>query len=103
MCRNIKTLFNFAPPATEAEIEAAALQYVRKVVGSTRPAKANEEAFVQAVAEITEITRRLVREHLVALGPPRSREVLAQQAKARGQQRDARTRARLQAELGLET
>jgi hypothetical protein len=82
MCRNIRTLANFAPPATGDEIQAAALQYVRKVAGTTHPSKANEAAFARAVREITDVTDRLLAE-LVIAAPPRDREVEAAKAKAR--------------------
>lgn len=86
MCRNIRTLHNFEPPATEDEIRAAALQYVRKVSGSARPSKANEAAFGGAVDEIAQVTRRLLAE-LVTTAPPRDREVEAQKARARAEKR----------------
>jgi hypothetical protein len=95
MCRNIRVLFNFEPPATEDEIRAAALQYVRKVSGSTRPSHANQEAFDRAVEEIAEITRRLVRAELVTLSEPRRREVEAERARERGRKRDEQLRKRL--------
>ena len=98
MCRNIRMLFHFEPPATDDEIRAAALQYVRKVSGSTNPAKVNAPAFDRAVDEITEITRRLVRDQLITLGPPRTREVEVEKAKARGRQREARMRAKILAD-----
>jgi hypothetical protein len=82
MCRNIKTLFNFEPPATEAEIEASALQFVRKLSGFSKPSQANTEAFDRAVIEVTDAARRL----LAALhtnAPARDREVEAQKAKER--------------------
>ncbi|GAB3267485.1 DUF2277 domain-containing protein [Sinomonas notoginsengisoli] len=82
MCRNIKVLHNFEPYATSDEVHAAALQYVRKVSGSTHPSKANEEAFNRAVAEIAHITAHLL-EDLVTTAPPRSREAEAAKAKAR--------------------
>jgi len=82
MCRNIRTLHNFEPPATEGEVQAAALQYVRKVSGSTKPSKANEQAFARAVAEITAVTQRLLGE-LVTAAPPRDRDAEAAKAKAR--------------------
>ena len=82
MCRNIRTLSNFEPPATTDEIQAAALQYVRKVAGTTHPSKANEEAFSRAVREITLVTDRLLAE-LVIAAPPRDREIEAAKAKAR--------------------
>jgi hypothetical protein len=86
MCRNIKTLHNFEPPATEDEIRAAALQYVRKVTGSAKPSKANEHAFAHAVDEITVVTQRLL-EALVSAAPPRDREREAAKARARAAQR----------------
>jgi hypothetical protein len=86
MCRNIKTLHNFEPPASDDEVRAAALQYVRKVSGSTKPSKANEAAFARAVDEVTMITRRLLRE-LVTTAPPRDREVEAARARARAEKR----------------
>lgn len=95
MCRNIRVLSHFEPPATDDEIAAAALQYVRKVSGSTRPSQANEAAFQRAVDEITAVTRRLIREELVGRGAPRSREVEAIRAKERGQKRDLQVRRRL--------
>jgi hypothetical protein len=82
MCRNIKTLFNFAPPATDEEIRAAALQFVRKVSGFTAPSKANEPVFEAAVDEVFGMARRLV-DSLVTHAPPRDREVEAAKAKAR--------------------
>jgi hypothetical protein len=84
MCRNIRTLHNFEPPATEDEVRAAALQYVRKVSGSTKPSKANEVAFGRAVEDIAAITRRLLAE-LVTAAPPRDREVEAARARARAE------------------
>jgi hypothetical protein len=89
MCRNIKTLHNFEPPATDDEIAAAALQYVRKVSGSPRPSKANEAAFARAVADITVVTRRLLGD-LVTAAPPRDREVEAARARARAEKRFGR-------------
>ena len=82
MCRNIRTLHNFEPPATEDEIRAAALQYVRKVSGSTKPSQLNAAAFERAVDEVTEITARLL-EDLVTAAPPKDRE--AEAAKRREQ------------------
>ena len=82
MCRNIRTLHNFEPPATEDEVHSAALQYVRKISGSTKPSQANEEAFDRAVAEITEVSARLLSE-LVTSAPPKDREVEAAKARAR--------------------
>jgi hypothetical protein len=86
MCRNIRTLYNFEPPATADEVHAAALQYVRKVSGSTKPSQANEAAFNDAVAQIAEVTRELMGK-LVTVAPPKDREVEAQKARYRAQQR----------------
>ena len=86
MCRNIKPLFNFAPPVTEDEIRASSLQFVRKISGSTKPSKANEEAFNRAVAEIAHISRHLL-EDLVTTAPPKNREVEAEKARARARVR----------------
>jgi hypothetical protein len=88
MCRNIHTLFNYEPPATEEEVRSAALQYVRKVSGFTKPSRANEEAFARAVDEVTEATSRLLGE-LVTTAAPRDREVEAERAKARAAKRFA--------------
>jgi hypothetical protein len=88
MCRNIRTLHNFDPPARPEEIEAAALQYVRKISGSTKPSKANEEAFQTAVREVTEVSRRLL-EALTTNAPPKNREVEAARARARAAERYA--------------
>lgn len=82
MCRNIKTLFNFEPPATDAETHAAALQYVRKVSGFTRPSRANEEAFDRAVDEVAAASRKLL-DSLVTRAEPRDREIEAARARAR--------------------
>ena len=82
MCRNIRQLHNFQPPATTEEVQAAALQYVRKVSGATRPSQANAEAFDLAVREVAEATQRLL-ESLVTTAPPKDREVEAAKAKAR--------------------
>ncbi|MCB9679534.1 MAG: DUF2277 domain-containing protein [Alphaproteobacteria bacterium] len=90
MCRNIKRLYNFEPPATEEEMEASALQYVRKLSGMTSPSEANREAFDRAVAEITAITKRLLLEELVTTASPRDRDVEAERARERGRQREAR-------------
>jgi hypothetical protein len=89
MCRNIKTLHNFEPPATKDEVNAAALQYVRKVSGSAKPSKANEAAFAQAVAEVAAATNRLLAQ-LVTTAPPRDRDVEAARARARAEQRFGR-------------
>lgn len=82
MCRNIHTLHNFEPAATSDEVHAAALQYVRKISGSTKPSKANEEAFERAVHEIAHITQHLL-EDLVTTAPPKNREEEAEKARAR--------------------
>lgn len=89
MCRNIRPLHNFEPPATSDEVTAAALQYVRKVSGTTRPSAANREAFDAAVAEVAHATRHLL-EALVTSAPPRDREVEAAKARARAEARYAR-------------
>jgi hypothetical protein len=89
MCRNIKTLHNFKPPATEAEIRASALQFVRKLSGFARPSKANEPAFEQAVEQVTEAARELLRS-LVTNAPPRERETEAAKARARTAERYGR-------------
>ena len=88
MCRNIRTLHNFEPPATEDEIRASALQYVRKISGSTKPSHANAEAFERAVDKVAAVTRRLLDE-LVTSAPPKDREVEAAKAKARSAARYA--------------
>jgi hypothetical protein len=82
MCRNIKTLFNFAPPATDEEINAASLQYVRKVTGFNKPSKTNETAFYSAVEDIARISERLLTS-LETTAPPKDREEEAAKAKAR--------------------
>ncbi|HEU0334936.1 MAG TPA: DUF2277 domain-containing protein [Gaiellaceae bacterium] len=92
MCRNIRTLHNFEPPATPEEIQAAALQYVRKVSGSTKPSKANEAAFARAVGEVAAATERLLGE-LVTVAPARDRAVEAARARARAEARFGRTAA----------
>lgn len=86
MCRNIRQLHNFEPPATSDEVVAAALQYVRKVSGSTRPSQANQGAFDAAVAEVAQATQRLLA-NLVATSPPKDREVEATKARARARAR----------------
>jgi hypothetical protein len=88
MCRNIRTLHNFEPPATEDEIRASALQYVRKISGFTKPSQANAEAFERAVDDVSGITARLLDE-LVTNAPPKDREVEAAKAKARSAARYA--------------
>ena len=88
MCRNIRVLHNFEPPATPEEIEAAAEQYVRKISGASKPSKANEAAFERAVAEVTAVSKRLLAS-LVTTAPPRDREVEAAKARARAAARFA--------------
>lgn len=86
MCRNIKTLYNFAPPATDAEIEASAVQFVRKLSGFTHPSKANETAFKRAVERVSDAARELLGD-LVTNAPPRDRAVEAAKARRRGELR----------------
>jgi hypothetical protein len=86
MCRNIRTLFNFEPPATDEEIRAASLQFVRKVSGFTRPSRANEAAFDRAVDEVAAVARRLV-DSLVTVAPPRNRDEVAALARVRSARR----------------
>jgi hypothetical protein len=86
MCRNIHTLFNFEPPATEQEVHDAALQYVRKISGFTKPSQANQAAFDEAVAAVTHASAHLL-EHLVTTAQPRDREVEAEKARARAAKR----------------
>lgn len=86
MCRNIKTLFNFDPPANDEEIRAASLQFVRKLSGFTTPSKANEAAFHQAVDEVAEVARRLL-DSLVTNAEPRNREIEAERARIRSAKR----------------
>lgn len=86
MCRNIRTLHNFDPPATDEEVRAAALQYVRKISGSTKPSKANEAAFERAVDAVAAASRELL-DALVTSAPPKSREVEAAKARARAAKR----------------
>jgi hypothetical protein len=88
MCRNIRTLHNFEPPATEDEVRASSLQYVRKISGFTKPSQANAEAFERAVDDVAAVTRRLLGE-LVTSAPPKDREVEAAKAKARSAARYA--------------
>jgi hypothetical protein len=88
MCRNIKTLANFEPPATDEEIRASALQFVRKLSGATRPSKANEAVFNNAVDEVTEVAQRLIRS-LTTNAAPRNREIEAHKAQERARQRFA--------------
>jgi hypothetical protein len=89
MCRNIRTLYNFEPAATDDEVRAAALQYVRKISGFTKPSAANQEAFDQAVEDVAAISQRLLGQ-LVTNAPPKDREVEAAKAKARAAERYAR-------------
>jgi hypothetical protein len=89
MCRNIRTLHNFEPPATHDEVHAAAVQYVRKISGATRPSQANQEAFDRAVAEVADTTRRLLAD-LVTQAPPKNRDEEAAKARARAEVRYAR-------------
>jgi hypothetical protein len=86
MCRNIKTLFNFEPPANDEEIRAASLQFVRKLSGFTRPSKANEKAFERAIDDVARIARKLI-DSLETTAPPRDREVEAAKARARAAER----------------
>ena len=88
MCRNIQTLFNFDPPATDDEVRAASLQYVRKISGFTKPSDANEEAFARAVDEVTEASTRLL-EALVTTAAPKDREIEAARRRARAEKRFA--------------
>ncbi len=88
MCRNIHTLYNFEPAATDDEVHAAALQFVRKISGSTKPSKANKEAFERAVAGIAHISRHLLAD-LVTAAPPKNREDEAQKARERSERRFA--------------
>ena len=90
MCRNIRNLYNFKPPATEEEIHASSLQFVRKLSGFNRPSKANEEAFNRAVEAVSEAARELI-DSLVTTAPPRDRAVEAAKAKARSAVRFGRT------------
>jgi len=88
MCRNIRTLHNFEPPASDDEVRAAALQYVRKISGYNKPSKANEEAFAEAVEEVTRISARLL-SRLQTTAPPKDRETEAAKARARAATRFA--------------
>jgi len=88
MCRNIRTLYNFDPPASEKEIDAAALQYVRKISGFNKPSQANAEAFDEAVAAVAEISAKLL-DRLVTSAPPKDREVEAAKRRARAEARFA--------------
>jgi len=88
MCRNIHTLYNYEPPATEDEVRAAALQYVRKITGFSKPSQANEAAFIRAAEEVADVSKRLL-EQLVTSAPPKDREVEAERARARAAKRFA--------------
>ena len=88
MCRNIHTLFNFEPPATDDEVREAAMQYVRKISGFSKPSQANEQAFARAVDEVTAASRRLL-DGLVTSAAPKDREIVAERARARAAQRFA--------------
>jgi hypothetical protein len=88
MCRNIRTLFNFEPPATEQEIRASALQFVRKLSGFTQPSHANEAAFNRAVDDVTDVARRLLKS-LQTASPAKNRETEAEKARARARERFA--------------
>jgi hypothetical protein len=88
MCRNIQTLFNFEPPASDEEVRDAALQYVRKISGFTKPSRANEEAFARAVDDVTDASKRLL-DSLVSSAPPKDREVEAARRRARAEKRFA--------------
>jgi hypothetical protein len=90
MCRNIKTLHNFKPPATDEEIRASAIQFVRKLSGFTKPSKVNEDVFNQAVEDVTKSARKLI-DSLVTTSPPRDREVEAIKARARSAERFGRS------------
>jgi hypothetical protein len=92
MCRNIKTLFNFDPPATDEEIKAASLQFVRKLSGFTRPSKSNEDAFNEAIEEVSAVARRLI-DSLVTSADPRNRDEVAARLKARSAERFGRPQA----------
>lgn len=89
MCRNIKTLFNFEPPATDDEIRASALQFVRKLSGFTRPSQANAAAFDKAVDDVTDVARRLIAS-LSTTAPPRDRAIVAERARQRSRERYGR-------------
>jgi hypothetical protein len=90
MCRNIRTLFNFAPPATDIEIRASALQFVRKLSGFAAPSKANDAAFARAVDEVSEAARRLI-DSMKTATPPRDRETEAAKARAKSRKRFAKS------------
>lgn len=92
MCRNIRTLFNFDPPATDEEIKAASVQFVRKLSGFTKPSHANQAAFDHAVEEVTQVARQLI-DSLVTSAPPRDREEWAARARARAAERYGTARA----------
>jgi hypothetical protein len=101
MCRSIKLLHHFEPPASEEEVRASALQFVRKLTGMNKPSKANEAAFQAAVDEIAHVTFHLF-EHLEVKGPPRSRAAEEEKARERGQKREAQLRARYAAPAARE-
>ena len=88
MCRNIHSLYNYEPPATDDEVRAAALQYVRKITGFSKPSQANEAAFVRAAEEVADVSKRLL-EQLVTSAPPKDREIEAERARARAAKRFA--------------
>ncbi len=90
MCRNIRTLFNFDPPATDEEVQAASLQFVRKLSGFTKPSKANEAAFDRAIEDVANVARRLI-DDLVTQAAPRNRDVEARKARARAAERFSRS------------
>jgi hypothetical protein len=92
MCRNIRTLFNFEPPATDDEVRAASVQFVRKLSGFTAPSKANEAVFKRAIDEVSEVARRLI-DGLETQAPPKNREEEAAKAKARAAERYGTARA----------
>ena len=98
MCRNIRVLFNFEPPAADDEVIAAALQYVRKVSGMNKPSRANEQAFTKAVSGVAAATYELL-DGLVVHTGPRDREKDAERARERGRQREERLRDRIRAEM----
>lgn len=102
MCRNIKLLHHFEPPATEAEIRDSAVQYVRKLSGMREPSRANRKAFEHAVDDITKVVHKLFAQ-LEVNGPPRSRESEKLKAQQRGQKRDQQMEARVFRKLGLPT
>ncbi len=90
MCRNIRTLYNFAPPTTDEEVHAASLQFIRKISGFTRPSQANEPAFERAVDEVARSARKLL-DNLITTAPPKDREIEAAKARKRAAQRFGRS------------